>query len=115
MTKPVVLSVSTLMGYKVRNAGAEDLGKVEELVIDQESGRVLYAVLSFGGLLHHQLVAIPWERLRMQPDGKAFFLNIDKETLRNAPHFDRDNWPDMTLPEWRERIEMYFKYSPADP
>jgi sporulation protein YlmC with PRC-barrel domain len=114
MFKPVILSVNA--GYKAQNNSGEDLGKIEEIVIDQDSGRVMYAVLSHGGFLHggNRLVALPWQRLRMQDDQKKFLMNIDRETLHNAPHFERNNWPDMALPEWREGVETYFAYNPAD-
>src|SRR6185436_1966595 len=113
MTRPVVFSLTS---YKVRNTAGEDLGKIEELVIEEGTGRVLYAVLSVGGFLHigNRLIAVPWSRLQLQGDQKTFLLNIDKETLQNAPHFDRDNRPDMSLTEWRENIESYFTYNPAD-
>lgn len=114
MLNSLILSLSA--GYKVQNTSGDDLGKVEELVIDRGSARVMYAVLSHGGFLHggNRLTAIPWGRLEMEPDQKRFLLNVDKETLQNAPHFERSTWPDMTLPEWRESTETYFAYSPAD-
>jgi sporulation protein YlmC with PRC-barrel domain len=116
MSKPIVFSVSTLTGHKVQNTAGEDLGKIEDLVLDEDSGRVLYVVLSFGGFLGmgNRLIAIPWKRLRQQGDHKGFILNIDKETLEHAPSFDKEHWPDMSLPEWRDRIETYFAYSPAE-
>jgi hypothetical protein len=46
-----VLSASTLSGDSVKNLADEDLGKIKELMIDIPSGRVAYAVLSFGGFL----------------------------------------------------------------
>ena len=46
-----VLSASTLAGDSVQNSAGEDLGKVDELMIDIPSGRVAYAVLSIGGFL----------------------------------------------------------------
>ena len=116
MSKPVVLSLSTLTGHRVQNAAGEDLGKIEDLVFDESSGRILYAVLSFGGFLGmgNRLVAIPWVRLRLQSDHKGFILNIDNETLEHAPSFDKEHWPDMSLPEWRDRTETYFAYNPAE-
>jgi sporulation protein YlmC with PRC-barrel domain len=45
------LAASTLTGDKVRNAQNEHLGKVEDIMIDLETGRVAYCVLSFGGFL----------------------------------------------------------------
>ena len=65
MSKPIVLSLSTLTGHKVKNAAGEDLGKIEDLVLDETSGRILYGILSSGGFLGmgNRLVAIPWNRL----------------------------------------------------
>lgn len=66
------LSASTLAGNKVKNAQGEDLGKVEELMIDLESGRVAYAVVSFGGGFLHsgKLFAIPWASLAVDQKEK---------------------------------------------
>jgi sporulation protein YlmC with PRC-barrel domain len=116
MSKPVVLSMTVLTGYKVRNTAGEDLGKLEELVLDENSGRLLYGIIHTGGFLGlgNRLFAIPWKRLTMQPDQKVCILNIDKETLDHAPSFDKENWPDMSLPEWRDNIETYFAYNPAE-
>src|SRR5713226_1022974 len=116
MSKPVILSMNILTGHKVQNAAGEDLGKIDDLVLDDHTGRVLYAILSFGGFLGmgNRLVAIPWKRLRLKGNQKTFILNIDKETLQHAPSFDKEHWPDMSLPEWRERTETYFAYNPAE-
>src|SRR5438445_608362 len=116
MSKPVALSLNTLTGHKVQNAAGEDRGKIEDLVLDESSGRILYAVLSFGGFLGmgNRLVAIPWVRLRLQSDHKGFILIIDNETLEHAPSFNKEHWPDMSLPEWRDRTETYFAYNPAE-
>jgi sporulation protein YlmC with PRC-barrel domain len=46
--QPKVLTASTLKGDKVTNANGEDLGKVEEIMLDLERGQVAYVVLSFG-------------------------------------------------------------------
>ena len=108
--------MNILTGHKVENEAGEDLGKIEDLVLDDQSGRVQYAILAFGGFLgmSSHLVAVPWKRLRLKGNHKTFILNIDKETLRNAPSFDKANWPQMDLPEWRDRIETYFAYNPAE-
>ena len=62
-----VLSASTLEGNDVRNSAGEDLGKVDEIMIDIPSGRVAYAVLSFGGVMKmgNKLFAVPWNALRV--------------------------------------------------
>src|SRR5437868_14597615 len=99
MSKAVVFSMNILTGHRVENEAGEDLGKIDDLVLDDQSGRVLYAILSFGGFLgmRNRLVAVPWKRLRLKGNHKIFILNIDKETLRNAPSFEKANWPQMDL------------------
>ena len=116
MSKPVILSMNILTGHKVQNPAGKDLGKIDDLVLDDESGRVLYAVIAFGGFLGmgDRLIAVPWKRLRLKGDQKAFILNIDRETLSHAPAFDKERWPDMSLPEWKDSIDRYFAYKPAD-
>lgn len=86
-----------LKGKKVTNAAGEDLGQIEDVVTDANSGRILYGVLSFGGLLGmgDKLFAIPWPSLRLSGDAKAFVLNVDKEHLKNASGFAKDHWPNL--------------------
>src|SRR5690349_10072375 len=85
-----VLSASTLAGDRVRNSRGDDLGKVDEIMIDIPSGRVAYAVLSFGGVMRmgNKLFAVPWNALRVDEDDKCFILDVDKRTLESAPGFD---------------------------
>src|SRR5664279_5018970 len=105
-----VLSASTLAGDSVQNSAGEDLGKVDELMIDIPSGRVAYAVLSIGGFLGmgNKLFAVPWSALRVDEDKKIFVLDVDKKKLENAPGFDKDNWPDMADTAWGNEIFSYY-------
>ena len=109
-----ILSASTLAGDNVRNSAGEDLGKVDEIMIDIPTGRVAYAVLSFGGVLRmgNKLFAVPWSALRVDEDEKCFILDTDKRTLENAPGFDKDNWPDMADPAWGREIFRYYSATP---
>ena len=109
-----VLSASTLAGDSVRNTAGEDLGKVDEIMIDIPSGRVAYAVLSFGGVLRmgNKLFAVPWSVLTLDEDKKQFIMDVDKTRLENAPGFDKDNWPDMADPSWRGQVYNYYGAKP---
>jgi sporulation protein YlmC with PRC-barrel domain len=109
-----VMSASTLTGDRVRNASGEDLGKIEDLMIDVQNGRVAYAVLSFGGIIGvgDKLFAIPWQALSLREDEHKFVLDVDKDTLENAPGFDKDNWPDMTAPDWGASIYRHYRVTP---
>jgi sporulation protein YlmC with PRC-barrel domain len=109
-----VMSASSLSGDTVRNSAGEDLGNVKEIMIDIPSGRVAYAVLSFGGVLGvgNKLFAVPWDAFTLDEDRKEFVLNIDRARLENAPGFDKDNWPDMADPSFGEKVYNYYGVRP---
>jgi sporulation protein YlmC with PRC-barrel domain len=109
-----VLSASTLAGDSVKNSAGEDLGKVDEIMIDIPTGRVAYAVLSFGGFMRmgNKLFAVPWDALKVDEDRKCFILDVEKSRLENAPGFDKDNWPDMADRTWGSQIYSYYGRTP---
>ena len=110
----IVLAKKTVIGSKVVNAQHEDLGKIEDLVLDAGAGRIAYAVLSFGGFLGmgDKYFAIPWNALRFNLSGKHAVLNVDKKLLENAPGFDKDNWPNMADSTWGTSIYKHYGYIP---
>jgi sporulation protein YlmC with PRC-barrel domain len=91
---------SIFIGSSVVNLQGENLGKINDLVIDPATGRITYAALSYGSILGlgGKLFAVAWEALALQPDGKTFVLNVSKETLESAPGFDKSNWPQQPDP-----------------
>ena len=102
-TQPKVLTASTLKGDKVTNSKGEDLGTVEEIMLDLKTGRVAYVVLSFGRvnwMPNNKLFAVPWEVLSISFHDKKFILNVSKEILKSAPGFDRDKWPETADFGW---------------
>ncbi|MBL8879765.1 MAG: PRC-barrel domain-containing protein [Phycisphaerales bacterium] len=105
---------SELIGLKVVNKANEDLGKVEEIVVDAANGRVLYGVLSFGGFLGigDKLFAIPWQSLDLSGDAKAYVLAVDKERLQNASGFDKSHWPNFADPQWATTTYKYYDQTP---
>ena len=109
-----VLSASTLAGDSVKNLAGEDLGSVDEIMIDIPSGQVAYAVVSFGGVLGlgNKLFAVPWNALTVDEDEKCFVLDVDKQTLETAPGFDKDNWPDMADTTWGANIYRHYGTNP---
>jgi sporulation protein YlmC with PRC-barrel domain len=109
-----VLSASTMKGDSVRNSAGEDLGKIDQIMIDIPTGQVAYAVLSFGGVLGmgDKLFAVPWSSLTVDEDEQCFILDVDKETLKSAPGFDKDNWPDMADVSWGESIYTHYGATP---
>ena len=110
----LVLSGSSLKGDKVVNHEGDDLGKIEEIMIDLDHGRVAYAVLSFGGFLGLgvKLFAIPWQAFTVDTANKRLVLNANKEILEKAPGFDKTSWPDMADLSWGSNLYGYYGYKP---
>lgn len=114
-TSRSVLSASTLAKFKVENTAGEDLGKIEEVMIDSATGRVAYAVLSFGGFLGFgdKLFAIPWSKLSINPvKDKTFILDVPKERLDKGRGFNKDKWPDVADPTWQSETYKYYDAEP---
>ena len=111
---PEVMAADTLQGDKVVNTAGENLGEIEDIMLDVPSGRIAYAVLSFGGVMGmgDKLFAIPWSALTLDADRKCFVLDIDKDRLKNAPGFDKDHWPSMADTSWAEQVHTFYNRAP---
>lgn len=109
---------STITGMAVRNSSDENLGKIEDLVIDLNSGEVRYAALSFGGFLGvgDKLFAVPMRSLRLVVADKDrhFVLNVDKKRLEKAPGFNKDAWPDFANPNWSVDVDKFYEADARD-
>ena len=92
-----VLKVSDLIGTKVQGTDGKNLGTIKDLVIDPQEGDIQYAVLDFGGFagIGDKYFAVPWEAIRIDQDKKHLALDLHKKDLKDAPGFDKDNWPDF--------------------
>lgn len=110
----MVLSATTIVGNRVRSAEGEDLGSIEELMIDLEHGKVAYAVLSFGGFLglREKYYAVPWPAFRLAPRDNEFVLDVPRSKLENAPGFDKRQWPNAVERDWLTDIYQYYEVEP---
>ena len=108
-----LLSATSINKDNVVNASGENLGEIKDLMVDPEDGRVVYAVLSFGGILGlgDKYFAVPFERMTADRENKRMVLNVDKKRLESAPGFAKDNWPDFADPTIRQTVNDY--YMPA--
>ena len=74
------IQVSKVLGTKVRDPAGEKIGEVKDVVVDKESNRIMFAVLSFGGFLgmaekYHPL---PWASLKYDENQNAYIVNYTK-------------------------------------
>jgi sporulation protein YlmC with PRC-barrel domain len=114
-----VLRAYDVMGMNVRNAQGEKLGDIKDLMIDLgRHPRVRYAALDFGGFLGigDKLFAVPWQAFKLRHDAKdndRAFLELDatKESLKNAPGFDKNNWPNFADNRWADEVHKHYRVS----
>ncbi len=106
---PEVMGAQTLIGNDVYNHKGEDIGEIKEIMLDMQSGKISYAVLSFGGFLGlgEKLFAAPWTALTLDTTNKRFVLNVEKERLVEAPGFNKEQWPDVADQSWSKKIHTY--------
>jgi sporulation protein YlmC with PRC-barrel domain len=105
-----VVRTADVINKTIIDNNKEKLGKVEELVLDKCSGEVRYAVLSFGGFMGmgSDFYALPWCELDYCKEEDAFKVSVPKDTLKTAPGFDKDNWPDFADPTWNKPIDEFY-------
>ena len=107
---PELMGADTLLGNDVYNTAEEDLGDIREFMIDMASGKVAYAVLSFGGILGmgDKLFAVPFAALKLDTVNKRFTLDVTKDAMKNAPGFDKDKWPTMADDSWAKGLHTFY-------
>lgn len=118
-----LIRVSEYTDFDLRNADNEDLGNVEDLVIDLHQGQVQHTIVNFGGFLGigDTTVAVPWGGLQLvipatteTNDGQPYFLlDVPKETLEQAPTIDNldetlPQWPGTINPNWNTETDSFW-------
>ena len=85
------LTAKTLIGNRVKNAQGEALGKVEDLMLDLEAGRIAYAVVNYGGVMGvgNKLFAVPWSAFTLDTDDHTFVLEVGRDVLDSDEGFDK--------------------------
>jgi sporulation protein YlmC with PRC-barrel domain len=87
----------------------KNLGKIDNIIIDLDTGRIAFAVLSFGGFPNRtKLFAVPMELLTFSSHDRKFIFNIEREMLEKSAGYD-------TLEQVIETTDFYwlgdiFKY-----
>ena len=107
--------VDKIIGSKVLNLKGDTLGKIADLVVDVDTGRILYAILDFGGFLgiDEKRFPVPWASLAALPSEGIFFLNQTKAQLEHAPAFDRKQVPNLGDLQWGEGIFKHYGARPG--
>lgn len=105
---------SKVMGAPVKNLQEEKVGKVEDLLLDISSGRILALIVSSGGFLgmDDELSAIPPAAFRLTAGMESLQLDASKEVLSKAPHFKAGKWPNFNHPTYADGVYRAYKVTP---
>jgi sporulation protein YlmC with PRC-barrel domain len=104
-----LIASNKVEGTEVFNHKGEKLGKVENFMVGKRSGRVEYAVMSFGGILgigedHYPL---PWDALDYDTEKDGYRVDIDKDKLKGAPSYRSDTGAAFNR-QYGERVYSYY-------
>ena len=108
-----LISADKVQGTPVSNPAGERIGCIENVMIDKPSGRVAYAVMSFGGVLGigKDRYPLPWNLLEYDTELDSYVVDVDTDLLKGAPVYDEraSDWADDS---WGRRIYEYYKVPP---
>lgn len=105
--------ISNLTGTSVRNAEGEDIGDIEDFVIDASQGQVAYTIVSFGGFwgIGEKFAAVPATAIQIQPRRNVARLDADRQTLEKVA-FDSDEFPDLSNRQYAQQLHETFHAEP---
>jgi len=108
-----LIHANRLIGMAVRNNQNEDLGKIDEIILEESQDRVAYVVLSYGGWagtdLQDKLFAVPFSSFKVDDKAGTATLNFTREKLKTAPGFDDDRYPDVASPSFAENVDKFYR------
>ncbi len=98
-------------GTNVYGPDRQKIGYIERVMIGKTSGKVSYAVLSFGGFLgmgddHYPL---PWSSLNYNTELEGYQVNITEQQLKGAPKYSNDNDWDWTDEKRGREVYDYYR------
>jgi len=105
-----LISAGKVKGTSVYNSAGDDLGSIHDLMIDKRTGRVAYAVMSFGGFLgigekYHPL---PWNVLTYDADKGGYNIDLSADQLRGAPSYSSEELGRFGGRVENDRVATYY-------
>lgn len=114
------IRLSELIGMDIENPAGEDIGEIDDLVLDAQTGKVRYAAVTYGGFLGlgNKLFAVPFEAFKFQrelgdADDIILVLNISENQLEASQGFDKDHWPNWSDPSFARDLNQRYGLNQA--
>ena len=101
-------------GTPVYRSNGDKVGTIERLMIDKLSGKVAYAVMSFGGFMGigEDYYPLPWSLLTYNPRLDGYEVNISEQQLTGAPKFSKHEAWDWSSRERGKTLHDYYNVPP---
>ncbi len=105
-----IIGMGDLLESEVENAQGDILGEVVDFMLDIEKGCITYVILSFTDLIAgtDRLYPIPWEVFNVDLDRQALLLDKTQETLREAPSFEAEDWPNLACKRLAKELNAFY-------
>jgi PRC-barrel domain len=109
-----LIASDKVQGTSVYNTAGDELGSIHDLMIDKPSGKVAYAVMSFGGFLGigNQYHPLPWSILKYDTNRGGYVIHLDKQRLQGGPSYEVDQNPDWGDRDYETKIHDYYGVGP---
>ena len=109
-----LISSDKVEGTAVYDRRGEKLGSIHSVMIDKISGKVAYAVMSFGGFLgmgdsYHPL---PWHVLTYDTGQGGYVVDLDRNKLEGAPTYGTSETPNWSDRRWGQQVHDYYGSRP---
>ena len=86
----------------VTNRRGDDLGEVDGLLLDAESGRPRYVIIDSGGWFHSKRFAVPVSQAIYDQANRALQVDLDRDTINRLPAFEDDRFEGWSTDRWRD-------------
>jgi hypothetical protein len=99
-------------GTAVYRSNGDKVGAIARVMIDKRSGKVAYAVMSFGGFMGigEEYYPLPWQLLTYNPRLEGYEVNVSDQQLQGAPKYStHETW------DWNRRgqaVDDYYHVPP---
>jgi len=105
------LRARDLIGTEVRNLQDDDLGDVEDIIVNPSDGTASHLLVSVGGFLGvgEDFVAVPSDSIGFTDAMDVVVLKISKNVFENAPKVTQLQLDSATQDNWRNKADDYFK------
>lgn len=104
-----------VLGSNVLGSNRDKIATVQDLALAPRTGRVIFAVVSHGGVLGmgDQLVVVPWRAFTWDDQEHQLTLPITEDRLTNAPTITKDRWNQLSDQNFRQKVFSYFGIEPG--